>query len=138
MNAAMGLLMRGVTPLLNAMPAHAKRMTFLVSFFARLNGKDELEPEVLAKLNEVMDLVSDRSDAGNALQVPNLLNKVIWQGKPIQELADRVACEKNICEEKAVELDEKAKDAVPGWMQYQGMSKDLALLLAKKEQILGA
>ncbi len=104
-----------------------KRLLFLASLSAQLKAPQEINGEMLHKLNKILELSSD--DA--ALRFPVYISRAIWRNRPL-DLGVEVNI-KTLHEPRDVRgLGARVVSVMPQWMRYDDegkMAQDVGQLL---------
>lgn len=120
------------------LPTKTKRQVFLVSFAALLKGATTYDQETFSKLNRVLAL-SESGD--NALAVPVILSKVIWNGKTSMEVCQENVLEGSFTSDRISHIVSNILNIMPKWLHYgatEEIEKDVAVILKDRIALLGA
>lgn len=98
----------------NSMQPRNKRLLFLGSLMAKLEGKDLFDKHTVLKLNQVMGL----SHNPNAVQFPALLSNVIWHGRTkIMSLKSQLNPSRLDGDSLKTVVDDVMSE-MPSWLRY--------------------
>lgn len=120
-----------------ALPIKTKRQVFLVSFAALLKGATSFDRETFHKLNRVLSL-SESND--NALAVPVMLSKVIWNGKTMRDICHEDVSVGSFTSDRITTIVSNILNHMPRFLHYgdtKRIETDIGVILTNRMQLLG-
>ena len=123
-----GVFRQTVSRLGNRMQPRTKRLVLLSSLAAAIEGRDHFDRATIDKLNRVLALAHEP----NAVQIPALLSKTIWQGRITRELLSGNAVQDEPNADRLARIVETVISSIPSWLRYGDdtqLKKDISQLL---------
>lgn len=116
------------------LPERMKRMMVISSLTAYILRMEELDSDVIKRLNEVFKLCS----LDEAMQFPILLNTLLWHNRHIGEVARSLMSDENVTEGKLTVLTQRIKSSVPQWLKYNDaqLHDDVSYLLHHRKDMM--
>lgn len=111
----------------------AKRVIFLTSWTAVVRSETKLDPEILKRLNSLVELV----DNEQALDLPAHLSRVIWNDAEVRDIVTELKGEEQLQGPAMQDLIVHIERLAPKWIQYDPdrMTADLKTLIAHKHEV---
>lgn len=123
--------------MLSSLPKNRKRQIFLASFAALLKGVTTFDRETYKKLDRVLSLAESSTDA---LAVPVILSKVIWNGKTSYEVCQEDVTNGSFTSDRITHVVGNILNNMPKWMLYgttEEIEADVAVILKDQIKLLG-
>lgn len=120
------------------LPKNRKRQIFLASFAAILKGVTTYDRETYKKLDRVLSLSESNEEA---LAVPVMLSKVIWNGKTTYAICGDDVSTGDLTTDRVTKVVGNILNSMPSWLLYgttEEIEKDVSILLNDRRELLGA
>lgn len=116
------------------LPDRTKRMVVISSLTANVLKLEELDTPTMERLNKAFKLCS----LNEAMQLPVLLNSLLWRNKPISGVIRVLMTEDNVCESKITVLTQSVKSVIPVWLRYSDaqLHDDVTYFLTHRKDML--
>jgi len=133
-----GFVYRAITSCVSFfLPERMKRILFVSSLAAQLAKDQQMTPEALNKINEMLDLAKD----AESMELGVELSNVIWKDAECSLMCFQVSTEQVIAQERIPYIISIILKATAPWLRYGkeddgAMEKDIRALISNRASIL--